>query len=96
MIACSALVLSAIYILWTYQRMMGGPTKPAGDRLSSMRDLAGRELVVVAPLLALLIALGVYPKPMIDLIDPAVQATLTTVGVEAPEPAVAESDPEGN
>ncbi|MDT0221665.1 NADH-quinone oxidoreductase subunit M [Gordonia sp. AC31] len=95
-IACSALVLSAIYILWTYQRMMGGPTKPAGDRLSSMRDLAGRELVVVAPLLALLIALGVYPKPMIDLIDPAVQATLTTVGVEAPEPAVAESDPEGN
>ncbi|MBR7191783.1 NADH-quinone oxidoreductase subunit M [Gordonia sp. SCSIO 19800] len=95
-IASSALVLSAIYILWTYQRMMGGPTKPAGDRLSSMRDLAGRELVVVAPLLALLIALGVYPKPMIDLIDPAVQATLTTVGVEAPEPAVAESDPEGN
>jgi len=95
-IACSALVLSAIYILWTYQRMMGGPSKPAGDRSSSMRDLAGRELVVVAPLLALLIALGVYPKPMIDLIDPAVQATLTTVGVEASEPAVADSDPEGN
>ena len=76
--------------------MMGGPSKPAGDRSSSMRDLAGRELVVVAPLLALLIALGVYPKPMIDLIDPAVQATLTTVGVEASEPAVADSDPEGN
>ncbi|MFT4397959.1 NADH-quinone oxidoreductase subunit M [Gordonia lacunae] len=95
-VACSALVLSAIYILWTYQRMMGGPPKTSDARASSMRDLAGRELVVVAPLLALLLALGVYPKPMIDLIDPAVQATLTTVGVEVPEPAVAEPDAEGN
>ncbi|WP_238421026.1 NADH-quinone oxidoreductase subunit M [Gordonia sp. 'Campus'] len=87
-LACSALVLSAIYILWTYQRMMGGPPKLADVRSSSMRDLAGRELAVVAPLIALLLALGVYPKPMIDLIDPAVQSTLTTVGVTEPEPSV--------
>ncbi|MEO9329120.1 NADH-quinone oxidoreductase subunit M [Gordonia aurantiaca] len=88
-VACSALVLSAIYILWTYQRMMGGPVRAEAGRPSSIRDLAGRELVVVVPLIALLIALGVYPKPMLDLIDPAVQSTLTTVGVTAPEPAVA-------
>ncbi|MDS1114891.1 NADH-quinone oxidoreductase subunit M [Gordonia westfalica] len=92
-LACSALVLSAVYILWTYQRMMGGPTKPDDERSSSIRDLAGRELAVVVPLLALLIALGVYPKPMIDLIDPAVQSTLTTVGVTDPEPAVADPLP---
>ncbi|WP_372632611.1 NADH-quinone oxidoreductase subunit M [Gordonia jinghuaiqii] len=87
-IASSALVLSAIYILWTYQRMFGGPPKLSDVRSSSMRDLSGRELAVVAPLIALLIVLGVYPKPMIDLIDPAVQSTLTTVGVTDPAPAV--------
>ena len=89
-VATSALVLSAIYILWTYQRMMGGPPKSGDSAAPSIRDLAGRELVVVAPLMALLLVLGVYPKPLIDLIEPAVQNTLTTVGVTAPEPAVAE------
>ncbi|MCK8614400.1 NADH-quinone oxidoreductase subunit M [Gordonia sp. C13] len=89
-LACSALVLSAVYILWTYQRMMGGPARSDDEQRSPIRDLAGRELAVVVPLLALLIALGVYPKPMIDLIDPAVQSTLTTVGVTDPEPAVAD------
>ena len=94
-IASGALVLSAIYILWTYQRMMGGPPKLSDVRASSMRDLAGRELVVVVPLIALLIALGVYPKPLLDIVDPAVGHTLTTVGVHDPAPAVADSPPGG-
>ena len=72
-IASGALVLSAIYILWTYQRMMGGPPTLSDVRASSMRDLAGRELVVVVPLIALLIALGVYPKPLLDIVDPTPQ-----------------------
>lgn len=92
-IASAALVLSAIYILWTYQRMMGGPPRPDTGSHPPIRDLAGRELVVVVPLLALLIGLGVYPKPLLDVVDPAVQHTLTTVGVTDPEPTVA--DPSG-
>jgi NADH-quinone oxidoreductase subunit M len=85
--ASSALVLSAIYILWMYQRMMTGPVAVENEKL---RDLVPRELVVVAPLIAILLVLGVYPKPVLDVIDPAVSHTLTTIGQHDPAPRVAE------
>jgi NADH-quinone oxidoreductase subunit M len=85
--AASALVLSAIYILWAYQRMMTGPVKLENDKLG---DLVPRELVVMAPLIAILILLGVYPKPALDIINPAVGHTLTTIGQQDPAPRVAE------
>jgi NADH-quinone oxidoreductase subunit M len=84
-LAVTALVLSAIYILWMYQRMMTGPVKDGNE---GIRDLVGRELVVVAPLIALLIVLGVYPKPALDVINPAVSHTLTTIGQHDPAPQV--------
>ena len=86
-VASSALVLSAIYILWMYQRMMGGPVTEGNDRL---RDLLPRELAVVAPLIALLLVLGVYPKPALDVINPAVSHTLTTIDQPDPAPKLAE------
>ncbi len=86
-VASSALVLSAIYILWMYQRMMGGPVKEGNDRL---RDLLPRELAVVAPLIALLLVLGVYPKLALDVINPAVTHTLTTIDQPDPAPKLAE------
>jgi NADH-quinone oxidoreductase subunit M len=89
-IAASALVLSAIYILWMYQRMMTGPVAPENQKL---RDLVPRELVVVAPLIAILLVLGVYPKPVLDVIDPAVGHTLTTIGQQDPPPRLAEGGP---
>ncbi|GAB3001298.1 NADH-quinone oxidoreductase subunit M [Mycobacterium bourgelatii] len=67
--AATALVLSAIYILWLYQRMMTGPV---ADDNRKVRDLVPRERLVVVPLLAMLIALGVYPKPALDVINPAI------------------------
>ena len=86
-IASTALVLSAVYILWMYQRMMTGPVKEGNDRL---RDLVPREILVVAPLIALLIVLGVYPKPALDVINPAVTHTLTTIDQPDPVPQIAE------
>ncbi|UXA19418.1 NADH-quinone oxidoreductase subunit M [Mycobacterium sp. SMC-4] len=86
-LAAGALVLSAIYILWTYQRMMTGPVTPGNAEL---RDLRPREIAVVAPLIALLVVLGVYPKPALDVIDPAVGHTLTSIGQTDPPPAIAE------
>ncbi|MEE3852165.1 NADH-quinone oxidoreductase subunit M [Gordonia sp. LSe1-13] len=90
--AASALVLSAIYILWTYQRMMGGPPRPVGEGPGAaarpMRDLHGRELAVVAPLVALLVVFGVYPKPLLDVIDPAVGHTMSTIDERDPAPTV--------
>jgi NADH-quinone oxidoreductase subunit M len=87
-IASSALVLSAVYILWAYQRMMTGPVRDGNEKL---RDLVPRELVAVVPLLAILLVLGVYPKPALDLINPAVSHTLTTIDQQDPAPRVADS-----
>ncbi|MUM33142.1 NADH-quinone oxidoreductase subunit M, partial [Mycolicibacterium sp. CBMA 361] len=70
--AATALVLSALYILWMYQRMMTGPVADGSEKL---RDLVPRELAVVVPLVALLLVLGVYPKPALDIINPAVVHT---------------------
>ena len=86
-IATSALVLAAIYVLWLYQRTMTGPVRSGTERV---RDLVPRELAVVAPLIALLLVLGFYPKPVLDAVTPAVNTTLTTIHQEDPVPAVAE------
>jgi NADH-quinone oxidoreductase subunit M len=85
--AATALVLSAVYVLWMYQRMMTGPVREGNERL---RDLVPRELLVVTPLIALLLVLGVYPKPALDVINPAVTHTLTTIDQPDPAPRVAE------
>ncbi|MEV0246985.1 NADH-quinone oxidoreductase subunit M [Nocardia sp. NPDC050712] len=84
-VASSALVLAALYVLWLYQRMMTGPVTKDNERI---HDLVPRELAVVVPLIAALIFLGVYPKPVLDFINPAVSQTLTTIGRQDPEPAV--------
>ena len=55
-------------------------TAPAKATLR-VRDLDRRELAVVTPLIALIIALGVYPQPLLDLIEPAVAATMSDLGV---------------
>jgi NADH-quinone oxidoreductase subunit M len=81
----TALVLSSLYILWLYQRVMTGPVAEGNERI---RDLVPREIVVVAPLMALLLVLGVYPKPVLDIINPAVGNTMATIGQYDPAPIV--------
>jgi NADH-quinone oxidoreductase subunit M len=80
-LATFGIILAAIYILWMYQRTMTGPVRP---ELAAMPDLKARELWAVAPLIALIIVLGVYPKPVLDIINPAVNQTL--VQVHSPDP----------
>ncbi len=82
--AVAGIVLAAIYILWMYQRTMNGPT---ADSVAAMPDLRPRELLAVVPLIALIIAMGVYPKPVLDVINPAVKATMSQVGSADPVPA---------
>ncbi|MGK8503320.1 NADH-quinone oxidoreductase subunit M [Nocardia asiatica] len=83
-VAAVALVLAALYVLWLYQRMMTGPVKEGNERI---HDLAPREIAVVAPLIAALLFLGIYPKVLTDFINPAVSQTLTTIGRTDPAPA---------
>ncbi|MCE5290099.1 MAG: NADH-quinone oxidoreductase subunit M [Nocardiaceae bacterium] len=73
--ATAALVLSAIYILWLYQRVFGGP--PTGPEV---KDLHLREVAFLAPLIAALVVLGVYPKPALDVITPAVPVHTAEAG----------------
>ncbi|MEU5209779.1 NADH-quinone oxidoreductase subunit M [Streptomyces sp. NPDC020742] len=84
-IATLGIVLAALYVLVLYQRTMTGPVKA---EVRSMPDLRVRELVVVAPLIALLLFLGVYPKPLTDIVNPAVQHTLSVVDKKDPKPTV--------
>ena len=82
-LATTGIILAAIYILWMYQRTMTGPVRPD---LASMPDLKPRELWAVGPLIALIIVLGVYPKPVIDIINPAVHQTLVQAHSTDPVP----------
>jgi NADH-quinone oxidoreductase subunit M len=84
-IATVGIVLAALYILWMYQRTMQGKLNPALP--PTMRDLTRREAWAIGPVLALVIALGVYPKPVLDIITPAVSATMSDVGATDPAPA---------
>jgi NADH-quinone oxidoreductase subunit M len=54
----------------------------------TVTDANGRERLAFAPLVILIIVLGVFPKPMLTVIDPAVAATMQRVGVTDPEPKV--------
>jgi NADH-quinone oxidoreductase subunit M len=81
--ATVGIILAAIYMLWMYQRTMTGPVRP---EVSEMPDLKARELWAVGPLIALVVVLGVYPKPVLDIINPAVHQTLVQVHSTDPVP----------
>jgi NADH-quinone oxidoreductase subunit M len=82
--AVAGIVLAAVYILWMYQRTMNGPVAPS---VAEMKDLRPRELLAVVPLVALIIAMGIYPKPVLDVINPAVKSAMAQVHVVDPVPA---------
>ena len=83
-LATLGIILAAIYILWMYQRTMNGPTAP---EVEGLPDLKSRELWAVVPLVALIIAMGIYPKPVLDVINPAVHQTMVQVHMTDPTPA---------
>ncbi|MCX5068724.1 NADH-quinone oxidoreductase subunit M [Micromonospora lupini] len=88
-IATVGIILAAAYVLWMVQRTTQGTLNPALTEVDGMRrDLNLREKVVVAPLVALILLLGFYPKPVTDVINPAVQATMDDIGRTDPAPSV--------
>ncbi len=83
--AVLGIVLVAIYILWMYQRTMTGPVR---EGVVGMRDLNLREIGALAPLLVLIVVLGFFPKPLLDVINPSVEHTMSEVGTHDPQPQV--------
>ncbi|MDQ6524655.1 NADH-quinone oxidoreductase subunit M [Nocardioides sp. LHD-245] len=88
-IAVTAVVLSAIYVLWMYQRTMTGPTPPA---IEGTRDLGVRELAAVAPLMVALVFFGFYPAPLLDVSNPMVGDLMQQMGIHDDEPTVVQTE----
>jgi NADH-quinone oxidoreductase subunit M len=87
-------VLAALYLLWAYQRMFHGPLVGADNENTT--DLKPLEIGVLAPIVVLIVAIGLYPKPLFDVVGPSVDRVLVEVGVGDGEdlvPAGVETEP---
>ncbi len=87
-IGASGVVLAAIYLLWAYQRVFTGLPQREENRL--LPDLSAREISLLAPLVALVLLVGLYPGILLDRISPSTEATLDHIenvtGFVAPPP----------
>ena len=92
LIATVGVILAAVYVLVMYRKVATGP-RPEG---LDVPDMTGREKWVVAPIIAAFLILGFFPKPVLDVLEPAVQHTLQTVEVTDPAPAVDTTNAEGS
>ena len=84
-IATFGIILAALYILIPVQKALHGPTTAGNENLP---DLNKREIAAITPVIALIIALGFYPKPALEIINPAAQVTITKAGYSDPQPLV--------
>jgi len=69
-VAATGVVLGAIYMLWMYQRVFFGEVTHAENE--NLKDLSGREIAVLAPIIALIFFMGIFPKPFLSRMEPAV------------------------
>jgi NADH-quinone oxidoreductase subunit M len=75
-VAAVGVILAAVYMLWAYQRVFHGEPDEAN---ASTPDLRWSEGLVLAPLLVAIVFLGVYPKPVLDRIEPSVERLVSHV-----------------
>ncbi len=66
----TGIILSAAYALWLYRRVIFGVLDK--KNLQDIMDMSPREIAIIAPLVILTIAMGVYPKPIFDVTGPSV------------------------
>jgi NADH-quinone oxidoreductase subunit M len=62
-------ILGAVYLLWAYQRMWHGPLEREENR--AVGDLTGREWAILAPLVAAIVVLGLFPRPVLERVEPS-------------------------
>ncbi|AUH35016.1 NADH-quinone oxidoreductase subunit M [Paracoccus tegillarcae] len=81
-VAATGVILSAAYGLWLYRRVaLGALIK---ESLKTITDMTPREKWIFAPLIALTLILGVYPRLVIDFTEPSVAALLDDVHQSVP------------
>ncbi len=82
-IATFGIVLAALYILIPVQKALHGPTTPGNENLP---DLNLREKLAISPVIAIIIALGFYPSPLLNIINPASAHVIESAGFSDPAP----------
>ncbi len=86
-VAASGVILAALYLLWAYQRVFHG--EPDEDN-KSFAELHWKEGMLLLPFIAAIVFCGVYPKPMLDRIQPSVNALISHIsdktGYVEPQP----------
>jgi NADH-quinone oxidoreductase subunit M len=76
-IAVVGLILGALYMLYSYERVWFGPITQAANE--TIADLSAREIAVMAPLMVLMLFMGLYPRLLLSRIEPSVGALLGRV-----------------
>jgi NADH-quinone oxidoreductase subunit M len=84
-LATLGIVITAAYVLRLYQKSMTGPVAPG---LEGIGDLKGREIAALMPIAALTLVLGLYPAPVLNVVNPAVGTVMTIMGATDPGPVV--------
>jgi NADH-quinone oxidoreductase subunit M len=94
-VAVGGVIVAVVYLLWAYQQVFHGPPREADEKT---HDLALLERAIMAPLIILIVFLGVYPKPVLDRINPSVEQLIEHVEStthSATQPPVAAKGTEG-
>ena len=74
-------ILAALYILIPVQKILHGPTTPGNENLT---DLNLREKIAITPVILVIVLMGFYPKPVLDLINPTSEQVVTNAGFSDP------------
>ncbi|MCW5893488.1 MAG: NADH-quinone oxidoreductase subunit M [bacterium] len=92
-VATSGVILGALYLLWMYQRVIFGPVTHEENR--KLTDLSPREVVVIAPVIAMCVFMGVYPRPFLERMQPSIDRVIARVqaasAAQAPPTVVADA-----
>ena len=75
-LAAFGVVLAAVYLLWAYERVFTG--EPSSEN-RALKDLGLREVGILVPIATLIIFLGVYPRPVLERIEPSVEQVLERI-----------------
>lgn len=79
-LAATGVILAAAYMLWMFQRVMFGPITKAENRV--LKDLSGREILVLSMVVVFIFWIGIYPKPFLERMEPTVKSYIEYVKIK--------------
>jgi NADH-quinone oxidoreductase subunit M len=84
-LATTGVIFAAAYLLWAVQRVLLGPLDNPAN--AGLKDLSARELCVILPLVAGMVWIGVYPRPILDRMEVSAQHYLDLARPGLDQPA---------